>query len=179
LDKYLQRLDAIYREIDSLYEIAQRHYEFHCKGCPEYCCSTKFYHHTLLEEFSLAEGSKKLDETKKKEIRSWAKAVFKVHRTSREAGREMCPLNKNSLCVLYQNHPLICRLHRLPYELYKRDMSIEYVIGCYRFMAEKLTEAIQYLPFNRTIFYTEIAKPGKNSDAKLISRADLKELPRR
>jgi hypothetical protein len=44
-----------YADMDRAYaEVADR-YGFHCNGCADSCCLTRFYHHTLLEYLYLAE----------------------------------------------------------------------------------------------------------------------------
>ena len=103
MKQYLDRLSEIYRAIDGAYSEALRRYNFRCDGCPDNCCVTKFHHHTLVEEFYLAEGFKKLDEAKLRAIASRAENAAKIHNSSPEDIRIMCPLNENGLCVLYTN----------------------------------------------------------------------------
>ena len=161
MDKHLQRIGEIFRAIDSMYTAALNHYSFSCEGCSDNCCVTRFQHHTIIEELYLAEGVKRLDEDKKKAVAGRAEEVVKIHNSSPDDMRVMCPLNEDGLCILYEHRPMICRIHGVPYEMHKRDMSIEYGIGCHRFMAEKVTEGLKYFPLNRTMFYIEMAKLEK------------------
>ncbi len=167
MDKYLQRIGEIFKAIDSIYDAALNHYRFSCKGCADNCCVTKFDHHTLIEELFLAEGLRELDAAGKKAAVSHAEEVVKVHNTSPEDVRVMCPLNENGLCTVYEHRPMICRIHGVPYEMHKRDMSIEYGIGCHRFMSEMLSEDLKYFPLNRTMFYVEMARLEKEVREKL------------
>ncbi|MEW6116676.1 MAG: YkgJ family cysteine cluster protein [Nitrospirota bacterium] len=161
MEKQLQRIREIFNAIETIYSAAQNHYRFSCEGCTDNCCVTKFHHHTLVEELYLAEGLKRLDEEKKKEIIKRAEEVAAVHQASPEDVRVMCPLNENGLCIMYEHRPMICRIHGVPYETHKRDTSIEYGIGCHRFMSEKIQEGLKYFPLNRTMFYVEMARLEK------------------
>lgn len=175
MDKYLARLAEIYKAIDNLYDAAMRHYNFSCEGCTDNCCVTKFYHHTNIEGRYLAEGLKRLDEDKKKEILSRAEDVVKIHNSSPEDVRAMCPLNENGLCIAYEHRPMICRIHGVPYQMFKKNMSIEFGTGCYRFINEKLNENMQYFMFNRTVFYVEMAKVEKELRETLNLAGDYKK----
>lgn len=161
MEKYIQRVSEIFRSIDSLYEMAQKHYGFSCEGCADNCCVTKFHHHTVTEELLLAEGLKKLDQGAKDALLSRAEEVVRAHASSDEDVRVMCPLNESGLCMVYEQRPMICRIHGVPYQLFKKDMTIEFGTGCYRFVTEKLNENMQYFMFNRTMFYMEMAKLEK------------------
>ncbi|MDP3260107.1 MAG: hypothetical protein Q8M34_05930 [Thermodesulfovibrionales bacterium] len=156
MKQYLDRLSEIYRAIDGAYSEALRRYNFRCDGCPDNCCVTKFHHHTLVEEFYLAEGLKKLDETKKRDIVSRAEDVVRIHKSSAENAMVMCPINEGGLCVLYEYRPMICRIHGVPYELF-RNFKMEYGDGCYRFIMEKENVPKDFR-INRTNFYLEIAQ---------------------
>lgn len=161
MEKYLTRIAEIFKAIDIIYDAAIKHYGFSCKGCSDNCCVTKFHHHTLLEELYLAEGLKRLDEAKKKAAVARAEEVVSIHNASPEDIRVMCPLNEKGLCMVYEHRPMICRIHGVPYEMHNRDTSIEYGIGCHRFMDEKVKEGIKYFPLNRTMFYVEMARTEK------------------
>ncbi|MEW5746587.1 MAG: YkgJ family cysteine cluster protein [Nitrospirota bacterium] len=174
-EQQLQRLGEIFRAIDAIYGAAMRHYRFSCEGCDDNCCVTKFHHHTLIEELYLAEGLALLDEQKRQELLSRAGDVTKIHRASPEDVRVMCPLNDGGLCIVYEHRPLICRIHGVPYEMHKQNMSIDYGIGCHRFMAEKVEEGLKYFPLNRTMFYVEIAKVEKEARALLGYTGDYRK----
>ncbi|WP_333655960.1 YkgJ family cysteine cluster protein [Dissulfurispira sp.] len=175
MDKHLTRLAEIYKAIDNLYDAAMRHYDFRCEGCVDNCCVTKFYHHTNIEELYLSEGLKKLDEDKKKEILLRAEDVVKIHNSSPDDVRVMCPLNEKGLCIVYEHRPMICRIHGVPYQMFKKNMSIEFGTGCYKFINEKLNENMQYFMFNRTVFYVEMAKVEKELRESLNLTEDYKK----
>jgi len=163
--EYSQRLSDIYGAIDNAYGKAQRHYGFSCKGCADNCCATKFHHHTLVEELFLAEGLKKLGRDKLGEIALRAKNVAEAHNSSPEDIRIMCPLNENGLCIPYEYRPMICRIHGVPYELF-RNFKMEYGDGCYRFITEKENAAKDFR-IKRTEFYLDIAMLEKEIRERL------------
>jgi Fe-S-cluster containining protein len=111
MDKHLTRVAEIYKAIDNLYDAAMKHYKFSCEGCADNCCVTKFYHHTNIEDIYLAEGLKRLDEDKKREVLTRAEDVVNIHNSSPDDVRVMCPLNENGLCIAYAHRPMICRIH--------------------------------------------------------------------
>lgn len=153
---YLPRIAEIFEAIDKAYLEAQRVYGFGCEGCADNCCVTKFHHHTLIEEMYLSEGFKRLGENKKKNIITSAENVVQVHNTSAEDVRVMCPVNEDGRCVLYEHRPMICRIHGVPYEVFKKDMTVEYGMGCYRFITEKGKDPKGF-KINRTRHYIELA----------------------
>jgi len=167
MNPYLKRLEEIFGAIDSMYSAALDFYEFGCSGCTDNCCRTKFHHHMLAEELYLAEGLGLLGADKRAEIISRAGEVVRIHNASPEDVRVMCPLNEEGLCILYAYRPMICRIHGVPYEMQKRDGSVEYGIGCYRFMEEKVNEDMGYFMFNRTMFYIEMANVEKEARKNL------------
>lgn len=172
MEKLLKRTEEIFRAIDSIYSAAGQFYGFTCQGCGDNCCVTKFHHHTFIEELYLAEGLKRLDEENKKDIIARAENVVKIHNASPEDVSVMCPLNEKGMCILYEYRPMICRIHGVPYEVHKRDMSIEYGIGCYRFMSEKVGEQMKYFPLNRTMFYVEMARLEKEARERFDFKGD-------
>ena len=175
MERHFQRLAEIFRSIDNLYEMAQKHYSFGCEGCADNCCETKFHHHTLIEELYLAEGLKRLAEDTKKAALARAAGVVKIHNESSDDVRVMCPLNENGLCIIYEHRPMICRIHGVPYQLFKQNMAIEFGMGCYRFLNEKLGGDVPYFMFNRTMFYMEMAKLEKEVREGLGHTGDYKK----
>lgn len=175
MEQPLARIAAIFRAIDSMYEAAMRHYRFSCEGCGDNCCTTKFHHHTLIEELYLAEGLKRMDAEKQRELLARAREVVDLHNASPEDARVMCPLNENGLCIVYEHRPMICRIHGVPYETHRQDMSFEYGIGCHRFMAEQVREGVSYFPLNRTMFYVEMAKLEQETRALLSFSGDYRK----
>lgn len=150
------RLAEIYRAIDTAYHNAQMYYKFSCIGCVDNCCVTKFYHHTLIEELYLSEGLKVLDEKTRKSLISRAKEVIDIHKSSPEDVRIMCPANENGLCILYEYRPMICRIHGVPYELHKMDLTVEHGEGCHMFIA-KNADKPKGCRVDRTRFYFAMA----------------------
>ncbi|TAL22474.1 MAG: hypothetical protein EPN94_11080 [Nitrospirae bacterium] len=165
MNAFLQRLAEIYREIDKAYTASQAHYNFNCEGCADNCCVTKFHHHTIVEELYLAEGLKKLSPEKTGAVISRAEEVVKIHEASPEDIRVICPLNEDGLCIPYANRPMICRIHGLPYELF-RNFKFETGDGCYRFITEKENTAKDFR-INRTAFYLDIAQTEREVREKL------------
>lgn len=165
MESYLQRLSEIYRDIDAAYSAAQAHYNFSCEGCADNCCVTKFHHHTIIEELFLSTGLKKLGPEKARDMISRAEEVVKTHGASPEDVRVMCPLNEGGSCVPYEYRPMICRIHGVPYELF-RNFKMETGDGCYRFITEKENSA-KDSRINRTAFYLDIAQIEREVREKL------------
>ena len=69
--------------------------------------------------------------------------------------RELCPLNVNSLCLLYQHRPMICRLHGVPHELNTPGKGNTRNPGCDYFMKQRKDK--DYFSFDRTSLYLEVA----------------------
>ena len=57
----MDRLKQIYADMDRAYHRAAGQYGFACDGCPDSCCRSLFYHHTIIEYGYLVEGLKTLD----------------------------------------------------------------------------------------------------------------------
>lgn len=153
---FFSRLAEIYKAIDAAYHEAQHYYKFSCNGCMDNCCATKFYHHTLIEELYLAEGLKSFDEKTKESLVARAKEVIDIHKSSPEDVRIMCPANEKGLCILYEYRPMICRIHGVPFELHKMDLTVENGQGCYRFLTENAAKE-KGLRIDRTRFYFSMA----------------------
>ncbi len=158
---FFSRLAEICKAIDAAYHEAQHYYKFSCNECVDNCCATKFYHHTLIEELYLAEGLKTLDEKRKESLVMRAKEVIAVHKSSPENVRIMCPANEKGRCILYEYRPMICRIHGVPYELHKMDLTSEHGQGCYRFITENAGRE-KDLRLDRTRFYFAMAGVEKD-----------------
>ncbi len=161
-DPFLERLKIIYSAMDKKYQEAADYYNFHCTGCDDNCCFTRFYHHTLLEYFYIREGYHTLVNEKKVEVKHKALEICRKTREADEKGvpvRLMCPLNVNNLCLIYTYRPMICRLHGIPHVLQRPGQGVLYAEGC-----EVFTEQCQgkeRFEFDRTPFYIEMAELEK------------------
>lgn len=155
---YMETLFEIYKEIDAAYEESARHYGFSCEGCDENCCTTVFYHHTILEFFGLLEGFDMLPQDLQQE--SLQRAGEYLKELNRYRGREeqvkmLCPLNYDGLCKIYEHRPLICRIHGLPGELEYPGKGKQAFSACKRFNALEMGD--ETVVIDRTPFYTRIA----------------------
>jgi Fe-S-cluster containining protein len=157
--EFIERLKTIYAAMDQAYCDAAKNYHFTCDGCPDNCCRSRFYHHTLIEHAYLAEGLETLTIKKQREIK--LRAMDVVARTSdcaagKEVIRLMCPLNFDERCILYPYRPMICRLHGIPHELKKPGQNTLFGPGCQTF--DQRCGRKSYMSFDRTPFYRELAK---------------------
>ncbi len=144
--------------MDSAYNKVAEYYNYKCEGCDDNCCFTRFYHHTYLEFLYLKHGFSLLSENLKINIEKRALEVIKESEeleSKEEKVRVMCPLNIDGLCCLYEYRPMICRLHGLSHELKKPGQFPLRSRGCEDFLAK--TKGIEYLEFDRTPFYVDMA----------------------
>jgi hypothetical protein len=159
---FFEKLETLYANMNSSYGNAAAYYRFDCKGCLENCCLTRFYHHTHLECLYLLEGLSFLAEEKQSEVTKKAKNYNKKaieYDVKKKLVRQMCPLNFDDLCILYNYRPMICRLHGVSHELKKPGRDIVYSPGCDEFT--KLSEGKTYFRFDRTPFYIKMAQLEK------------------
>lgn len=164
-DKSLQRvingLETLYREMDREYESAASSYGFECTGCSDNCCLTRFYHHTFLEYIYLRKGFAELEESRRKEIRSRAEKYVEALDHRESSGDEtnfrmMCPVNESGWCALYAARPMICRLHGLPHELAPPGRpKMIFGQGCHEFASR--CGHLPYVSFDRTGFYMQMS----------------------
>jgi Fe-S-cluster containining protein len=159
LTAFFDRLHCIFAAMDRQYGEAANHYGFHCNGCEDNCCRTRFYHHTYLEYLYIHAGLNKLDHQKQGEIQSRAAVVCRQTAKADEKAmpvRLMCPLNSAGLCTLYAYRPMICRLHGISHQLRKPGQNVIRGPGCGMFDLRCSDKG--YLKFDRTPFYFEMAK---------------------
>ncbi len=161
-DKYidfLNDLKLLYDRMDHAYGEISDAYGFHCAGCSDNCCLTRFFHHTLIEFLYLQKGFAGLDESLREAVRKEAEEVTEKVRQAEDSGivpQIMCPLNKKGLCILYEYRPMICRLHGIPHEFAHPVRNKILGPGCHEF--EKQCGETAYLEFNRTPFYQKMAR---------------------
>ncbi|MBF0553933.1 MAG: hypothetical protein HQK96_05165 [Nitrospirae bacterium] len=166
---FIDKLSGIFRASDALYLKSQNHYltigttgeePFSCAGCSDNCCTTVFYHYTLIEYFFLAEGLSKITDPVMAEAigeRSQAYYMEIVRNPFKtDSLRIMCPLNFHGKCVIYGNRPLICRVHGVPSSLSQPGKTTQHWDGCKRFLELHGGEDFPVV-IDRTPFYTQIA----------------------
>lgn len=156
---FFNRLQSIFAAMDRKYAEAAKHYGFHCDGCEDNCCRTRFYHHTYLEYLYIQAGLNKLSRQRQGEIQSRAAAVCRETAKADEKAmpvRLMCPLNSDGCCTLYTHRPMICRLHGISHELRKPGQNVVRGPGCGMFDLRCSDKS--YRKFDRTPFYFEMAK---------------------
>ena len=161
----IYRLEVIYKKMDEKYNETANHYGFCCSGCEENCCFTRFYHHTFAEYLYLHKGFETLELGNRGEIQEKALSVCRQTDELDKAGlpvRLLCPLNCEGMCILYEYRPMICRLHGLPHEIIMPGGGEKTGPGCDEFNARCSDK--EYLKFDRTLFYTEMA--GLEKDFK-------------
>ncbi|MBF0516893.1 MAG: hypothetical protein HQK97_07205 [Nitrospirae bacterium] len=165
---YIGKLSEIFMASDELYYKSQEHYRctssegkkepFSCTGCQDNCCTTVFYHYTLIEYFYLAQGLSLIDDQEMAEAiaeRSQAYCMETAKNPYKtDSLRIMCPLNFDGNCVVYKNRPMICRVHGVPSSLNQTGKPTQYWDGCKRFR-QLHTEFP--LVIDRTPIYTQIA----------------------
>lgn len=159
LTVFFDRLQHLFTAMDQQYAEAARHYGFHCAGCEDNCCRTRFYHHTYLEYLYIHKGLKKLDHHRQGQIQSKAAEVCRETAEADEKSasvRLMCPLNHDGLCSLYDYRPMICRLHGISHELKKPGQRPTKGPGCGLF--DHLSSGKSYYKFDRTPFYLKMAQ---------------------
>ncbi len=158
----MAQLRTLFDDMDGAYGRVADRYGFHCRGCEENCCLTRFHHHTAAEYLFLLEGFRELPGPERRSMGARAEAVLEktADAERKEAPvRIMCPANTEGLCRLYAHRPMICRLHGLPHELRRPGGAPTYGPGCDRFI--EATRGKDYIPFDRTPFYMEMARIEK------------------
>ncbi len=126
----------LFQRLDQAYHQSAEQSGFTCQGCQDNCCLTRFYHHTLIEALSIHSGLRALALDRKKRIRAAAESAIKKMtelQRRQEPVRVMCPLNEKERCVLYQQRPMICRLHGIPHALRRPDGRTQTGPGCDEF----------------------------------------------
>jgi hypothetical protein len=153
IETHLKRLSVIYGSMDQAYRETAAFYDFGCRGCRENCCTTYFFHHTIIESLYLVQGFCGLDKGMKEEIME--RAVNRSDPLKRES--YMCPVNEGGRCLLYPYRTMICRLHGLPYEVQKPGGQKDEGPGCAKFEAERRRKGLPHRRIDRTPFYTDLA----------------------
>jgi len=169
LTPFLDELTKIFISIDEEYKNAQELYDnFSCEGCEDNCCTTVFNHYTLIEDFIVSEGLGLLEPEQLEEAikRAYAYcAEMSKNRGNIESLKIMCPLNFEGKCGIYENRPLICRIHGLPAKLNSPVKGAQSWQGCDRFqkmhpeIPEKVVRPLRLkeVVIDRTKYYTQVA----------------------
>lgn len=156
---FLEKLQKLYADMDAAYGRVAEGYRFHCTGCVDNCCLTRFYHHTHIEYLYLRQGFRNLTQDLRRKVRQRAAEVRRETADLEKTGgpiRLMCPLNAEGLCLVYPHRPMICRLHGPAHELHRPGREVSYGPGCDAFSRQ--TEGKAYRPFDRTPFYMEMVR---------------------
>jgi Fe-S-cluster containining protein len=165
----------LFQRLDQAYDRSAEQSGFACNGCRDNCCLTRFYHHTLIEVLSIHSGLRALPVDRRKRIGAAAEAaITKMNELQRrqEPVRVMCPLNEKERCVLYEQRPMICRLHGIPHALRRPDGRTQAGPGCDDFYRQcgHGTAA----PLDRTPLYIAMADLEHRLREKLNYREKIK-----
>ena len=153
--------------MDDAYNVSAGKNGFVCRGCDDNCCRSFFYHYTLLEYAYLLEGLKGLDQKSRDKVLKRTKEVAKKQTGPEKA---MCPLNSDGACILYDQRPMICRLHGIPHILQSPAGVIVPGPGCADFVRQGGSSTAS--PLDRTPLYRQMSALEKI--LRQTAGADLK-----
>jgi hypothetical protein len=154
----IRQLQKLYTEMDARYTAAAESHDFECRGCDDNCCLTRFYHHTLVEVIALFSGYLKLPEDQRRIVTRRARDYCQVLNTDEgQEGplRRLCPLNQATRCLLYNERPMICRLHGIPHVMQHPLKGLITGTGCHIF--EATCRPGNGHPLDRTPLYRTMA----------------------
>jgi Fe-S-cluster containining protein len=165
----------LFQQLDQAYDQSAKQSRFVCSGCRNNCCLTRFYHHTLIEVLTIHAGLCALPADQSMRIRAAAESAIKKM-TERQRHQEpvsvMCPLNEKERCVLYEQRPMICRLHGIPHVLRRPDGRTRTGPGCDDFYRQCGRGAAA--PLDRTSLYMAMADLEQRLREKLNFRQKIK-----
>ena len=132
MNNLFKKLELLYIKMDKAFDKAASHYGFRCNGCEDNCCKSFFYHHTFIEKDFLLSKANDFTHDKKLSLKKNAGLYLNSvsHENKDSNNRPLCPLNKNNLCILYNQRPMICRLHGIPHHLNISGKEIKQTPGC-------------------------------------------------
>jgi len=155
-----ERISILYSTIDKAYAEAARFYAFHCSGCDRNCCQERFYHYTCAEHIYLAYGLASLGLEARAGIFRRADEAVRMYYLQDEllqAGRVICPLNLDGVCVMYAYRPMICRLQGIPHYIKRPGQPPKSGPGCHVFNEKVMPGDLSDFGFDHTPFYSEMA----------------------
>ena len=155
--EFAQKVEDLYRDMESAYDRTAKNLEFSCSGCPDNCCDSYFLHHTYTEWAYLWYGLKKLDENRVQSITEKASEYVVKAEASLARGERpiiMCPLNSEGLCTLYPFRMMICRLHGVPATFTRPDGRKLSFPGCFR--CQEHISGNSFTPLDRTGFFQRL-----------------------
>jgi len=144
--------------MDAEYDRVAEAHGFHCSGCEDNCCLTRFFHYTLVEYLYLMKGFAGLDPSLQSQLIQQAvrvNAQVDAAVAAGEVSRVMCPVNMDGLCVLYDFRPMICRLHGIAHQFRHPSGKIISGPGCAAF--ESRRDPAAAIALDRTPFYRDMA----------------------
>lgn len=152
-----RRLAALYQKMAQAFAQAAPE-GFTCEGCAQNCCVSYFQHHTHVEWHYLWEGLNALSEDKRALYVQRARDY--VLKTSEALSRgevpsEMCPLNDEGKCGVYEHRMMICRMYGVPNFLLGRSGLRDFP-GCPACM--ELIGGREHERVDRTGLYRELAQ---------------------
>ncbi|MES0335293.1 MAG: YkgJ family cysteine cluster protein [Candidatus Magnetobacterium sp. LHC-1] len=174
LTPFIDKLGEIYQEIDGQYAHMQGVYNgFGCDGCDDNCCTTVFYHYTLIEEYYLFRGLAEITDQQLVEAVLQNAETYRLQVARRPHDshmlRLMCPVNHQGRCIVYEHRPLICRIHGVAAVLHSPTKGRQQWDGCQQFVqqyGEDVKTKGQLL--DRTPFYSRIATLEKQLREELV-----------
>lgn len=161
--------------MDQGYTRAANHYGFQCNGCEDNCCKSFFFHHTFIEKDYLLNQAKKLDQETKKKLKKNAGSY--LHKTSLGTDdlkeKPLCPLNIEEKCILYEQRPMICRLHGIPHHLNIPGREFKTNPGCDA--GNSFFNSTDYFSFDRIPYYKEMVEIEKEYKEALGKNEKIKQ----
>jgi Fe-S-cluster containining protein len=154
----LAELPVIYGRMDAAYDRVAEAHGFHCSGCEDNCCLTRFFHHTLVEYLYLMKGFDGITPSLQSQLIQQAvrvNAQVDAAVSMGEVSRVMCPANSDGLCILYDFRPMICRLHGISHQFRHPSGKIISGPGCAAF--ESRHDPTVGVLLDRTPFYRDMA----------------------
>lgn len=178
----LRRLRELYAQMDKAYQASASAIGLTCAGCKDSCCETHFRHHTYVEWVDLAQGFAALPPDRQEAARQNAESWLRIHGGALPgtSPRVPCPLSVDRegvlVCGLYENRPMVCRLHGVPNILVRPGGGQAAFPGCDR--AQELAKTCEPALLDRTPLLSELARLeldllGGRERAARMPRVDL------